>query len=106
MYFLCEDSGRAEKKAFSVKESAEFSQKPVNIKREGEHNELAVRTFGPVRPGTVDINLNAILIRITKVNSFAHAVIGGAVNGPVRIRQTLNHTGEFFAVGHEDREMK
>ncbi|MDP2886012.1 MAG: hypothetical protein Q8P51_13430 [Ignavibacteria bacterium] len=60
----------------------------------------------PFRSGPVNIEFDAVTVRIGKVQSFAHAVVGKSLEGPAMESEPLQNRRKVFAARIEKREVK
>src|SRR5262245_24041430 len=69
-------------------------QERVEIERSVRHRHAALRVAGPFAFGTVAIELDAVVVRIAKIDRFAHAVIARALEWNARGDQATQCVGE------------
>src|SRR4051812_39838228 len=69
------------------------------------HRELAFSIAGPLRLGTVTIKLDSVFVGIAKIERFAHAVIGCAVQLDTRLNDAAQRIAESGAGGIENRQV-
>lgn len=83
-----------------------LGQEIFQVQRLGIHGQSAVGGEGPGRLGFVPIKLNAVLIRIAEIKSFADSVIRCPLEGNACPDQSLQGIGKFGPGGIKDGEMK
>lgn len=81
------------------------AEEGLEVEGAGEHGELAGGVFGPVGFGAVPVEFDAVLVGIAKVEGFADAVVGGAVEGDIGRNEALEGGGKFGLGREKDGEV-
>ena len=80
-------------------------QQAAVVERAGDHRHLAA-FHGPVGAGPVAVNLNAIIVRVGKINGLADPVVGQALDRLATLDQTREDRGEGRPVGYEQGDVE
>jgi hypothetical protein len=72
----------------------------VEIEAPGEHCQLSIRIVRPIFFGTIPVQLDAVSVGISQVQSFAHPVIGSSVKRDARVDQTNKAPASSVRVGY------
>ncbi len=71
-----------------------LTQQRVEIEGLRKHREIPIGRARPFRPGTVPIQLDAVLIGIAKVDSLAHSVVARSLERDSGIHTTTQRIGQ------------
>src|ERR1700730_3237236 len=82
------------------------AQSIVKVEPVREHRQRSVWGAPPVFPGTVPIELDAVVVGIAQVQRFADAVIAGAVERNSSLDHAMQCVGERWAGRIEDGGVK
>lgn len=95
--------------AFFMGRSSErrgFAEERIEVKEAGVHGELAGGVAGPLLGCAVTIQLDAVAVGIAKVERFAHAVVGRALELKASGPDASEGVGERGAGGVEDGDVE
>ena len=75
------------------------------VEGRGDHGKIALRCARPLRFRAVPVKLDAIAVRVAKIERLADAMVGSAFERNVGENQATKGVGEFGARGIDDGEV-
>ena len=80
-------------------------KQPLHIQPLRKHRQLPIGSAGPLFLRAIPVEFDAVLIRITQIECFADAMIGGTIERDVGMLQTPEGIGEAGTGGVEDGQV-